>query len=105
MNTQEFWSFVSSEIVKVQKQLNEISPDLIQSLTHLLKLGAEHKRSLLHDINNLEEADGFALWREKESNELSDLVQKRFKHLQNPSDCKTTKKLVCSLNKVNNIIL
>lgn len=100
-NTQEFWSFVSSEVVKVQKQLNEISPDLIQPLNHVLKVGAEHKRSLLHDLNNLAEADGYALWREKESNDLSDLVQRRFKYLQNPPDCNSAKKLVCSLNKVS----
>lgn len=40
------------------------------------------------------------MWREKESNDLSNLVQERFKHLQNPPDCKSAKKLVCSLNKV-----
>lgn len=100
-NTQEFWFFVHSEIVKVQKQLSDVSPDLMQSLNHVLKLGAEHKRSLIHDINNLAEADGYALWREKESNDLSDLVQKRFKHLQNPPDCSKAKKIVCSLNKVS----
>lgn len=87
--------------MKVQKQLNDVSPDLVKSMNHVLKLGAEHKRSLLHDINNLAEADGYALWREKESNDLSDLVQGRFKYLQNPPDCNTAKKLVCSLNKVS----
>lgn len=100
-NTQEFWSFISSEIVKVQKQLTDISPDLVKSMNHMLQLGSEHKRSLLHDINNLGEADGYALWRERESNDLSELVQNRFKYIQNPPDCNTAKKLVCSLNKVS----
>lgn len=45
-NTQEFWYFINSEIVKVQKQLNDIAPELVQSLKHVLNLGAEHKRYL-----------------------------------------------------------
>lgn len=57
-------------------------------------------RSLLHDIDQLAEVDGYSTWREKEANDLSNLVQDRFHFLQNPKDCKSAKKLVCSLNKV-----
>ena len=35
----------------------------------------------------------------QESRELSDLVQARLHSLQNPPDCESAKKLVCSLNK------
>lgn len=58
-------------------------------------------RSLLHDIEQLAEVDGYATWREKEANDLSNLVQERFRYLQNPENCDTAKKLVCGLNKVN----
>lgn len=44
-------------------------------------------------------ADGYDEWRKKEAKELSDLVQKRFRYLQNPNDCNKARKLVCSLNK------
>lgn len=44
--------------------------------------------------------DGYEEWRQKESQELTNLVQERFKYLQNPEDCDSAKKLVCTLNKV-----
>lgn len=58
-------------------------------------------RSLLKDINSLAEVDGYSAWREKEAYSLSDLVQRRLKYLQNPSDCNNAKKLICNLNKVS----
>lgn len=57
-------------------------------------------RSLLFDIEQLAEVDGYASWREKEANDLSSLVQERFKFLQNPRNCDKARKLVCGLNKV-----
>lgn len=84
----------------MQKKAIDLAPEIYDSVNYLLELGAQHKRSLLHDIDQLNEVDGYALWREKEANDLSELVQKRFTFLQNPGDCKTAKKLICSLNKV-----
>lgn len=52
------------------------------------------------DMNNLREVDGYEKWRETEAYSLSDLVQRRIRHLQNPQDCSKAKKLVCNLNKV-----
>jgi glycoprotein 6-alpha-L-fucosyltransferase len=43
--------------------------------------------------------DGYEGFRYKESQALSDLVQRRFHFLQNPSDCSTARKLVCKINK------
>lgn len=48
----------------------------------------------------LPKVDGYSKWREKESAELSDLVQRRIAFLQTPSDCSNARKLVCNLNKV-----
>jgi glycoprotein 6-alpha-L-fucosyltransferase len=57
-------------------------------------------RSLITDLGTLSEVDGYAAWREKEANDLSDLVQRRLDYLQNPEDCSSARKLVCNLNKV-----
>lgn len=56
---------------------------------------------MLYDIERLGDVDGYTAWREKEANELSNLVQERFKYLQNPQHCDKARKLVCGLNKVN----
>lgn len=55
---------------------------------------------MMTDISKLPEVDGFADWRLKEAVELSDLVQRRISHLQNPKHCDKAKKLLCNLNKV-----
>lgn len=57
-------------------------------------------RSLLHDIESISAVDGYEEWRQKESQELTNLLQDRFKYLQNPEDCDSARKLVCTLNKV-----
>lgn len=43
-NVQEFWYFVHSEMLKLQKQVNEIAPELVQEIHFILNLGIEHKR-------------------------------------------------------------
>lgn len=43
-NTQEFWYFIHAELVKLQKQANELAPELLQPLNYILSLGIEHKR-------------------------------------------------------------
>ncbi|XP_076274211.1 alpha-(1,6)-fucosyltransferase 8 [Rhynchophorus ferrugineus] len=98
-NTKEFWFYVHSNLLEIQKKAGDVAPDIVDIINQVLSLGAEHKRSLLHDITKLAEVDGYEDWRQKESQDLSDLVQERFKFLQNPEDCDTARKLVCSLNK------
>nr|XP_023022722.1 alpha-(1,6)-fucosyltransferase [Leptinotarsa decemlineata] len=98
-NTKEFWYFIHSGLLDIQKKASDVSPEVVESVSNLLSLGLEHKRSLIYDIEQLAEVDGYSTWREKESNDLSNLVQERFKFLQNPENCNTARKLVCSLNK------
>lgn len=43
-NTQELWFFVKSEIVKVEKQAQNVAPELVESLKHIINLGNQHKR-------------------------------------------------------------
>ena len=53
---------------------------------------------VLLDLERMKETDGHDQWRQTEARDLSDLVQARLKHLQNPEDCSKARKLVCKLN-------
>lgn len=102
-NIAEIWNFFSSELGKVRKAVSgghANTADLEESINQVLLQGAEHKRSLLSDMERMRQSDGYEAWRHKEARDLSDLVQRRLHHLQNPSDCQNARKLVCKLNKV-----
>lgn len=105
-NIAEIWNYFSTELGKIRKSLatkSNLNPnanvELEESIQQVLLQGAEHKRSLLSDMDHLRRVDGYEAWRHKEANDLSDLVQRRLHHLQNPSDCGNARKLVCKLNK------
>lgn len=99
-NIAEIWNYFSAELGKIRKIVGNGNADLEESIQQVLLQGAEHKRSLLSDMEQLRRVDGYEAWRQKEANDLSDLVQRRLHHLQNPSDCSQARKLVCKLNKV-----
>ena len=95
-DTNELWWFIRDKLENSAKSSNT---ELIQQLNKT-KIEVGHRyASLLADLNQLSEVDGFKTWREKEAKDLSDLVQKRLHALQNPKDCATAKKLICKLNK------
>ena len=52
------------------------------------------------DLEKLGNMDGLKEQREKEAADLSNLIQNRFRHLQNPENCDEAKILVCDLIKV-----
>ncbi|XP_012256247.2 alpha-(1,6)-fucosyltransferase [Athalia rosae] len=97
---QEMWYYVNSELKLLKKNTYDFAPEQRdKDVENALKNVWEHKKSLIQDIDRLAQVDGYQDWREKESKDLSDLVQRRFKYLQNPEDCDRAKKLICSLNK------
>lgn len=96
-NTKELWYYVNSELKSLSKDVDGIGVERIQKIKKMID---EHYMSLLKDVADLSEVDGHALWRQQESENLSNLVQKRLKYLQNPPDCAKARKLVCDLNKV-----
>ncbi|KAK4887718.1 hypothetical protein RN001_003989 [Aquatica leii] len=49
-------------------------------------------------MKKLTEVDGYKVWRDKEIADLSNIVQKRLYRLQNPTDCKNAKKIVCTIS-------
>ncbi|VVC25206.1 Hypothetical protein CINCED_3A022785 [Cinara cedri] len=95
-NTKELWYYMNSELQSLNK---EVVGDGAKHVGKIKKIVGEHYRSLLKDIANLAEVDGHSSWRIQENKDLSNLIQERLKHLQNPSDCSKARKLVCDLNK------
>lgn len=98
-NVGEISNYFSSELGKLRTRATPIQPELTQDINQVLQLGAEHKRSLLNDMDRLRQVDGYEPWRRQEARDLSDLMQRRLHYLQNPKDCANARKLVCKLNK------
>lgn len=99
-NTHEMWNYMNSELAKIWKKAKPYVPELGQYIDSVMEVAAEHKRSLVNDIDRLEKIDGYSHWRSTEAENLSGLVQRRLTYLQNPEDCSKARKLVCRLNKV-----
>ncbi|XP_008558774.1 alpha-(1,6)-fucosyltransferase [Microplitis demolitor] len=99
-DVQEMWYYADAEFKKVKKYTQDFPLDKREKdIDDAIKNIWEHKKALINELENLKQVDGHQQWREKESRDLSNLVQKRFWHLQNPSDCNSAKKLTCNLNK------
>jgi glycoprotein 6-alpha-L-fucosyltransferase len=95
------WNYVNSEMKKLKKSLNPSDGKVSKQIDNIIDMTSEHKNSMLHDLNQLAEVDGYEAWRYKEASALSDLVQRRLHYLQNPEDCSKAQKLICRLNKVS----
>ena len=96
-DVQEMWYFISEDLNNVRKKMQKynFNSEMEASLENI----NEYYKWLVININKLADADGHMQWREQETLELSNLVQQRFRYLQNPVDCNTAKKLVCNINK------
>lgn len=94
----EMWYFISSQLKHIKKGIESRgglpTPDHID---YIISVGADHRRSILRDLYNLSSLSSD--WRHKEAESLADLVQRRIRYVQNPSDCSKAKKLLCNLNK------
>ncbi|KAK3595505.1 hypothetical protein CHS0354_021604 [Potamilus streckersoni] len=95
---QEFWLFVKSELNKM-KGLSAGNGNLLSKINSLLANSAGFHRTLTNDLKSLSSMDGMEDWRNNESRELGELIQRRFHYIQNPADCSKAKKIVCNLGK------
>ena len=86
----------ANDLSSKAKDLSSKAKERIESMRSQVM---ERHHVILADLADLAAADGFEQWRVQESKDLGDLVQKRLTALQNPEDCESAKKLVCSLNK------
>lgn len=99
-NIMEMYNYVGTEFTKVWKKHAQV-PDMGGDyMDRVMQMTNEQKRALLNDMDEMQRIDGYEQWRRQESESLSDLVQRRLTHLQNPEDCGKARKLVCRLNKV-----
>ncbi|XP_031786080.1 alpha-(1,6)-fucosyltransferase isoform X2 [Nasonia vitripennis] len=96
-DVQEMWYFINGELNKIKKSLDKYNT--YNDLSATFNLVNEYKKSLITNIDKIYQIDGYTKWREKEANDLSSLVQQRFRSLQNPINCNTAKKLICNINK------
>lgn len=92
----EMWYFISAEVSRIKMSASE---SVKSKLTKMMWTVEDMHHVLSLNFENLKSMDGQREWVEKEHKELSDLVQRRLYHLQNPTDCDSTKKLMCQLNK------
>lgn len=93
----ELWFYVQAELKKVQSSSNE---DAVKGrIGEILEETNEHKRTIIADFRNFSLLDGRQEWVTKEMKALAELVQQRINYLQNPKDCNSARKVVCSLNK------
>ncbi|KAE8752245.1 hypothetical protein FOCC_FOCC001038 [Frankliniella occidentalis] len=95
----ELGYYTNAEVKHALKQSKDSSATLADRLSSLQSGILEHKQSLFKYLSQIRDEDGYDQWREQESQDLSDLVQRRIQFLQNPKDCKRAKKLICNLNK------
>ncbi|KAL3875017.1 hypothetical protein ACJMK2_037959 [Sinanodonta woodiana] len=97
-DVQEFWLFIRSELNKM-KGLSAGNANLLSKINSVLADSAGYHRTLTSDLKSLSSVDDMEEWRNNESRELGELVQRRFHYIQNPADCSKAKKIVCNLGK------
>jgi len=94
-DVQEMWFYIRSKLEALKKDKSQLESKVKEVLSEL----ETREQVVLLDLEKMKETDGHDQWRQTEARDLSDLVQARLKHLQNPEDCSSAKKLVCNLNK------
>ena len=92
----EMWFYTSAQVTKLNKMLPETAQG---DFTKMLDNFGELQRITARDFHELVSMNGVQAERDNIAKRLSSLVQRRIHHLQNPVDCQSAKKLVCSLNK------
>lgn len=95
----EFWYYMRSELQRLWRIAGNGS-SLSVEIDTLLKTGRDYQKTMWNDLHALsEKVAGLEEWRYKQSQSLGSLVQRRIKFLQNPKNCNTTRKLVCTTSK------
>ena len=88
-DSKDFWLYLESK-------LNPLASE--KYIENLLKEARSRHLTILSQLSEMKEHDGFDVWRQKEHIELSDLVQNRIFSIQNPKSCAKSKKLLCTLD-------
>ncbi|XP_022644027.1 alpha-(1,6)-fucosyltransferase-like isoform X1 [Varroa jacobsoni] len=92
----ELWFFARSQLDKLIRHAKEISKDTLKALREGIY---ERHMAALIDMDAMRLRDGYERWRRGEAQALHTAVMDRIRTLQNPADCFSAKKLICTLNK------
>ena len=92
----EMWFFLSAQITKTNRMLPDGAKN---NMNRILENFGHLQRITTLEFQNLITMDGAQAHRDNLATMLSTVVQDRLHRLQNPRDCDSAKKLVCSLNK------
>ena len=92
----EMWFLVSASYSKLVKTIPETAKPGFQNM---LENFGEIQRITEKNFEEFTAMDGQQEIRDKIAERLSDQIQKRLYNLQNPRNCDTARKLVCSLTK------
>ena len=95
----EMWWFVRGQLESLSQKKGVSGTAAEEQLKDVVTETRLYHKAVLADLSRLAETDGHTSWRKKEAKDLSDLVQARIRALQNPEDCDSARKLLCSLNK------
>lgn len=82
---------------RIRQNIDELWHYLQKRDSTSLQFFNELRYNMIIDFDIMEKRDNE--WREQQLKSLANFVQKKIYDLQNPSDCKNTKKLVCDINK------
>lgn len=96
--SREFWMFLQNELKNLKSQTTEA--DTVKRINEILADSYGYQKKLQNDFYRLGHlVDNAEEWRNKESQKLGDLVQRRLTYLQNPENCESAKKVLCNLGK------
>ena len=80
-------------------RLNRLAQSGRVNVDSLLDDFSHQVKTVMVDLERLEDHPAIATWKNHTVDQLGKLVQKRLHYLQNPKDCKTARKLICDLTK------
>uniref|UniRef100_A0A914XAV5 GT23 domain-containing protein n=1 Tax=Plectus sambesii TaxID=2011161 RepID=A0A914XAV5_9BILA len=99
----ELFFHYSSQLRRLTKTARDAGPQNIPETEKAFKNAIDstsaHFYALMADAQKLGEVDGAGTLRDRRLQNLTNLMQKRIKALQNPPDCANARKLLCNLNK------
>ena len=94
-STRELWLYLRDQLRTVNLTSKDTRTQLLHSIKEQLDLLSLHSSEIRGAVDALVREG----WRDKLSEELNHLMQRRLEHLQNPEDCDEAKKLLCRISK------
>ncbi|GAB1609116.1 hypothetical protein Ahia01_001197000, partial [Argonauta hians] len=98
-DVEEMWNYLHSTLNKITLYSDDKENPNSNIVDFYLKNLLQSKRTLVSSVEDMRGADNLNEWRERESRDLADLVQRRIHYVQNPRNCTAAKKILCKLDK------